>query len=266
MNADFISLTVFCFIIITIATAVVRAKYRREFLVNEGFVGLLYRRGKLIAALAPGLYARWGTHFRLQCLDRRQVLLVVAGQEVLTADNVAVKLSVVLTTQLVDAAKAVLTADNPMGHIYSATQTAIRTVVAGVTLEALLGQRVAFAAQLRELVAPAAATLGVQIHAAEVRDVMLPGDLRKAFSETLKARQEGQAALERARGESAALRSLANAARLLEGHPALATLRFLQTLEGSGSRQTLVMNDLAPLLATLKTRGGSDSAPSSAEN
>ena len=98
------------------------------------------------------------------------------------------------------------------------------------------------------------------------RDVMLPGDLRKAFSETLKARQEGQAALERARGESAALRSLANAAHPLEGHPALATLRFLQTLEGSGSRQTLVINDLAPLLATLKTRGGSDSAPSSAEN
>ncbi|EDY18772.1 band 7 protein [Chthoniobacter flavus Ellin428] len=266
MNADFIFLTVSCFIVITLATVVVRARYRREFLVNEGFVGLLYRRGKLVAAFAPGLYARWGTHFRLQCLDRRQVLLAVAGQEVLTADNVAVKLSVVLTTQLVDAAKAVQTADNHTGHIYSATQTAIRTAVAGATLEALLGQRVALGAQLRELVAPAAAALGVQIHAAEVRDVMLPGDLRKAFSETLKARQQGQAALERARGESAALRNLANAARLLEDHPALATLRFLQTLEAAEGRQTLVMNDLAPLLATHKTRGASDPGPSATEN
>ena len=101
-------------------------------------------------------------------------------------------------------------------HIYSATQTAVRTVVAGMTMEALLTQRVAIGAQLRrgggrdsrglvggraELIAAQAEAVGVQVHAVEVRDVMLPGELRKAFSEVLKAKQEGQAALERARGE-----------------------------------------------------------------
>jgi regulator of protease activity HflC (stomatin/prohibitin superfamily) len=81
-------------------------------------------------------------------------------------------------------------------HIYSATQTAVRTVVAGVTMEALLTQRVAIGAQLRELIAPQAEAVRAQVHAVEVRDVMLPGELRKAFSEVLKAKQEGQAALE----------------------------------------------------------------------
>src|SRR6185295_8718057 len=150
-----------------------------------------------------------------------------------------VKLSIVLTTQIVDPAKSVQAADNHATHIYSATQTAVRTVVAGVTMEALLTQRVAIGAQLRELVAPQAEAVGVQVHAVEVRDVMLPGELRKAFSEVLKAKQEGQAALERARGESAALRNLANAARLLEGNPALQNLRLMQSISTSGN--TLVM-------------------------
>jgi regulator of protease activity HflC (stomatin/prohibitin superfamily) len=151
-------------------------------------------------------------------------------------------------------------ADNHAAHIYSATQTAVRTVVAGVTMETLLTQRVAIGAQLRDLIAPQAEAVGVQVHAVEVRDVMLPGELRKAFSEVLKARQEGQAALERARGESAALRNLVNAARLIDGQPALATLRFLQTLEASGASRTFVMNDLSTLLPVINARGTKPSA------
>jgi regulator of protease activity HflC (stomatin/prohibitin superfamily) len=73
--------------------------------------------------------------------------------------------------------------------IYSATQAAVRTAVAGVTMDALLNQRVEIAGQLRELITPHAEALGVLLHAVEVRDVMLPGDLRKAFS----GRAEGEA-------------------------------------------------------------------------
>ena len=115
------------------------------------------------------------------------------------------------------------------------------------------------------MIAPQAEAIGVQVHAVEVRDVMLPGELRKAFSEVLKAKQEGQAALERARGESAALRNLANAARLIEGQPALATLRFLQTLEASNAGQTFVMNDLSALLPSLSSRGAKPSTPEPGE-
>ena len=233
---------------------VVCAHFRHQFIINEGVAGLLYHEGKLVETLAAGRHIRWGKNFRVALIDTRKTLLQVAGQEVLSADNVGVKLSVVLTTQIADAAKSVQAADNHAAHIYSATQTAVRNVVAGVTMEALLTQRVAIGAQLREIITPQAEAVGVQVHAVEVRDVMLPGELRKAFSEVLKTRQEGQAALERARGESAALRNLANAARLIEGQPALATLRFLQTLEASNAGQTFVINNLSALLPALNTR------------
>jgi regulator of protease activity HflC (stomatin/prohibitin superfamily) len=220
----------------------VRARYRHEFIVTEGYAGLLYHDGKLVETLVAGRHVRWGKNFRVALVDTRNTLLQVAGQEVLSADNVGVKLSIVLTTQIVDAAKSVQAADNHAAHVYSATQTAVRTVVAGVTLEALLTQRVAIGAQLRELIAPQAEAVGVQVHAVEVRDVMLPGELRKAFSEVLKAKQEGQAALERARGESASLRNLANAARVLEGNPALMNLRLIQSLTAAqNAGNTLVL-------------------------
>ena len=244
-------------VICAIISIFVRANYRVQFVINDGSTGLLYHDGKLIAALTSGRHVRWGKNFKLAIVETRKTLLQVAGQGVLTSDNVAVKLSVVLTTQIVDAAKSAQAVDNHLMHLYATAQTAIRFVVAGFTLEALLNQRAAIGEQLRGVVAPEAGNIGVQIHNVEVRDVMLPGELRKAFSEVLKAKQEGQAALERARGESAALRNLANAARLIEGQPALATLRFLQTLETKGASSSFVMNDISALLTTLKSARGS---------
>ena len=265
MTNEYITLFIFTAVLALIALKIVRARYRHEFIVTEGFAGLIYHEGKLSETLAAGRHVRWGKHYRLALVDIRKALLQVAGQEVLSADNVGVKLSIVLTTQIVDAAKTVQASDNHIAHIYSATQTSVRGVVAGVTMEALLTERVAIGAALRDLIAPQAEAVGVQLHAAEVRDVMLPGELRKAFSETLKAKQEGLAALERARGESAALRNLANAARLIDSQPALATLRFLQTLGHSNAGQMVVMNDMSSFAPVGKARGNARAAPKSNE-
>ena len=259
-------LLIFLAIVVALAAKIVRVRYRHEFIVSDGHAGLLYHEGKLTETLAAGRHVRWGKHYRLTLVEVRKTLVHVAGQEVLTADNVGVKLSVVLTMQIVDAAKSALTADNYATHIYSAAQTATRAIVAGVTMEALLTQRVAIGAQLSELIAAQAEAVGVKIHAAEVRDVMLPGDLRKAFSEVLKAKQEGQAALERARGETAALRNLANAARLVDNQPGLATLRFLQTLGDAGAKQMVVMSDMAAFAPAGKARGAPHRDAESEEN
>lgn len=249
-----------------VAASVIRARFRHEFIVDEGFAGLLYHDGKLVGSLAAGRDVRWGKNYRVREVDTRKTLLQVPGQEVLSADNVAIKVSIVLTMQIADPAKSVQTADNHALHVYSATQAAVRTAVASVTMDALLNQRVEIAAQLRELITPHAEAVGVQLHAVEVRDVMLPGDLRKAFSDVLKAKQEGQAALERARGESAALRNLVNAARLFEDQPALATIRFLQTLAGNtGANQMLVMNDMSAFAPAAKARGAPRAAPQTEE-
>jgi hypothetical protein len=81
-----------------------------------------------------------------------------------------------------------------------------------------------------QLVSERAPALGIEVFEIDIRDVMLRPDVKAAFAEVLRARAEGRAALERARGESAALRNLANAARLLDSNPALMNLRLLQTI------------------------------------
>jgi regulator of protease activity HflC (stomatin/prohibitin superfamily) len=114
--------------------------------------------------------------------------------------------------------------------MYYMAQIALRAVVNGIAVEALLNQRLEIGAQLLARVLPEVAGIGTSVLAIEVKDVVLPADLKRAFADVLKAKQEGQAALERARGESASLRNLANAARVLEGNPALMNLRLMQSL------------------------------------
>jgi hypothetical protein len=122
----------------------------------------------------------------------------------------------------------------------------------------LLAQRNAIDAQLLPIVQSLANAIGINAIAVQVKDIILPGDLKRAFAETLKAKQEGQAALERARGESAALRNLANAARVLEGNPALMNLRVLQSLTAAQSAgNTLVLGMPAGFVPLKNGRNGS---------
>jgi regulator of protease activity HflC (stomatin/prohibitin superfamily) len=235
-------------IVIVIATfaglvlAAVANEIRHAFLVPEGYVGLLYHKGKFVEVLGAGRHIRWGRHYSVNAQDLRKTSLVVAGQEVLTADNVGLKVSLVVVYQVVDAVKAAHETQNWQGDLYHAAQLALRGVVGGVAVEALLSQRLEIGAQLLARVQPEAAKIGVNVHSVEVKDVMFPAELKRAFAEVLKSKQEGQAALERARGESAALRNLANAAKLLEGNPALLNLRLMQSLSAAQTAgNTLVL-------------------------
>ena len=224
-----------------IAVAVVKA-FRRAFLVPEGYAALLYHKGKFVMVLGAGRHIRWGRHFTLDAQDLRKATVLVAGQEVLTADNVGLKLSLLVTYQVTDPVKAAHETQNWQGDLYNAAQLALRAVVGGVAVEALLNQRLEIGGQVLARVQPEGAKIGINVLAVEVKDVMLPADLKRAFADVLKAKQEGQAALERARGESASLRNLANAARVLEGNPALMNLRLMQSLSAAqNAGNTLVV-------------------------
>ncbi len=224
-----------------IAFAVTK-NFRRAFLVPEGYAGLLYDKGKFVEVLGAGRHIRWGRHFTLDTQDVRKASLLVAGQDVLTADNVGLKLSLLVSYQVTDPAKAAHGTQNWQSDLYNAAQLALRAVVSGATVEALLTQRLEIGAQLLARVQPEATNIGVKVHAVEVKDVMFPAELKRAFADVLKAKQEGQAALERARGESASLRNLANAARVLEGNPALLNLRLIQSLTAApNAGNTLVL-------------------------
>ena len=234
-------------------------KFRRAFLVPEGCAGLLYQKGKFTEVLRAGEHVRWGRKFTLSVTDLRKASLLVAGQEVLTSDNVGIKVSLLVTYQVNDPVKAAHETQNWQGDLYNAAQIALRAVAGGVTVEALLGQRLDIGAQLLARVQPDAVKIGINVTSVEVRDVALPNDLKRAFSEVLKAKQEAQAALERARGESAALRNLANGARMLEGNPALQNLRLMQSLtaaQNGGNTFVLGMpGGFVPLKTTAKSAG-----------
>ena len=230
MNNEIITIIAIAVAVSVILTLPKLFQIHRAFLVPEGYAGLLYQKGKFVEVLRAGEHVRWGRKFTLDVADLRKTSLLVAGQEVLTSDNVGIKTSLLVTYQVIDPVKAAHETQNWQADLYNAAQIALRAVAGCVTLEALLGQRLDIGAQLLARVLPDAAKVGLNVTAVEVKDVVLPNDLKRAFADVLKAKQEGQAALERARGESAALRNLANGARVLEGNPALQNLRLMQSL------------------------------------
>lgn len=205
--------------------------------------GVLHESGTAPVVLGAG--RRWYRKRRsaLTVVDLRPTLLKVAGQEVLTADGVGVRATAVVRYAVVDALRWVLAGDGPTGgadRLYLAAQLAIRDPVATRPAEELLTARADAGANLAERVRDEAAQVGATVDAVELRDLSFPGELRRSFAEVALARQQVAAALERARGETATLRSLANAARTLDGNPTLRELRALLAIERTGG--TLVLN------------------------
>jgi regulator of protease activity HflC (stomatin/prohibitin superfamily) len=217
----------------------IRARLQRT-TVFEYERGLLYVRGRFRSLLDPGQYWIWTPSRTVTKVDARSRIAAVPGQEVLTADGIAVKVSLVAQYRVNDPVVAINGQANYETALHTELQLAIRRLVSAEPIDSLLEKRPRFAAQLTELVRDAASLLGLELVQADVKDLTLPGELKKLFTQVTKARQEGLAALERARGETAALRSLANAARLVQDNPALMQLRLLQVI-GEQSGNTVVL-------------------------
>jgi len=219
-----------------------RMPFIKRVIVEQFHLGLLYRHGVIQRRLEPGAHWVIGPATRVEVFDLREQILGIAGQEVLSRDNVGLKVSLSVRYAIADPEQTVARVANYGAHIYAAVQLALRAAVGGVDVDSLLGQRLDLRAQLKERAADELSEIGIRVIAVDIRDVMFPGELKKIFAEVVRAQKEGQAALERARGESAALRNLANAARVLESHPVLMNLRTLQAIsEGEGRGNTYVL-------------------------
>src|SRR5438128_12583120 len=134
-NEIMIAITIAVTIVAVIITAANFPKIRHAFLVPEGYAGLLYHKGKFVEILGAGRHIRWGRHFTLDAQDLRKAALLVAGQEVLTADNVGLKVSVLVTYQVTEPAKAAHDTQNWQGDLYNTAQIALRTVVSGAPVD-----------------------------------------------------------------------------------------------------------------------------------
>lgn len=196
---------------------------------------LRYRDGALVEVLTAGRHRRRRRRVSLVRMDLRPRLVTVAGQEVLTADGLVLKASLVARLRVVDARVAHEAAQDTDAVAYVALQVALRAEVAAADLGALVTDRQGLGTRVMQRVAGELAAIGWAAEQVAVRDLMLPPELRRAALDVVVARQSGQASLERARGETAALRALANAARLAADNPALLALRTLQAVEAGGA-------------------------------
>jgi len=205
--------------------------------------GLKYRRGRFEGVLDPGRH-RLPVQTEVRKVDIRPAYKIVSGQEILTADSISVKASLTARYEITDPAKAVNEVQCYEQALYLELQVALREVISTVTIDEVLSGRAGFGGRLLQIASGPADDFGIRLISVEVRDIMFPGALKQLFAQVVEARQEGLAALERARGESAALRSMANAAGLIDKSPGLGQLRMLQALAESEGN-TLILN-LAP--------------------
>jgi len=216
-------------VLAVVAVGVVLGSWRR-LVVFEYERGLEYRDGRFTRVLEPGAYRRRLRRTTVVRVDVRRRVVAVAGQEVLTADGVPLRLTLACSFHVGDPATAHNSVASYHDALYLLLQLEVRRAVGASPVEDVLARRAEFGSALLSACAEPARALGLELEAVDVKDLILPGDLKRMFAKVVEARQEGLAALEKARGETAALRSLANAARLLEGSPALAQLRLLQHL------------------------------------
>jgi len=232
----------------------------KHVIVYEYQKGLKYSKGRYVAALDPGDYWILSSFSSIVPVDVRPEFITIQGQDVLSADGVTLKISLAAEFQVVDPNLAVNKNTNFRTALYLTLQMALREITGKEKIDALLENRAQISTKLIELASGKATELGLKLISADVKDIMFAGEMKKAFSQVVKAQKEGQAALERARGETAALRNLANAARIMDDNPNLLQLRALQALADS-SGSTLVMGLPSGAVPLVKKGGKETPAP-----
>jgi regulator of protease activity HflC (stomatin/prohibitin superfamily) len=212
----------------------------RRVTVLEYEKGLKYAKGKFVSVLEPGQYGYLPFFTTIQKIDIRPRFASIAGQEVLSADGVTIKVSLAANFEISDPYVAINKVQSYQQALYLELQLGLREIIGSEDIDSVLSGRGALSKKLTELTEPKAASLGLKLISVDLKDIMFPGKLKEVFAQVVSARKEGLAALEKARGESAALRNLANAAKILEGNPNLMQLRLLKAL-GESSGNTLIL-------------------------
>jgi regulator of protease activity HflC (stomatin/prohibitin superfamily) len=216
-------------------------------MVEQGHAGVLFEDGNYKATLPPGRYAFWKGLARVTLVpvDMRETMLDVGGQEIMTADKVTLRMNAVVTYRVADAHKAVATADDVRQALYREAQLALRAIVGVRELDQFLADKDAVAGELEETVRRRVAALGLSIVSAGIRDVILPGDMKDLMNRVTEAKKAAEAHLIVRREETAAMRSQANTAKILQDNPTLMRLRELEVLEkvAAGGKLNVVLGE-----------------------
>ena len=201
--------------------------------VEAGHAGLYFKDGRFVSVLEPGTHAFWKNAGRVRVVDvdLKEQVADIAGQEIMTADKVTLRLNAVVTYRVADPLKAVTAVEDFKQALYREAQLALRAVIGTRELDALLSEKDRVSDELMDIVKGKASALGVEVLGLGIRDVILPGEMKDLLNKVTEAKKAAEAALITRREETAAMRSQSNTARIFEGNPTLMRLKELETLE-----------------------------------
>ncbi|MDO8637289.1 MAG: SPFH domain-containing protein [Dehalococcoidia bacterium] len=205
--------------------------------------GVLLRFGKMVGVRNPGFNLIVPIVDRLVKVDLRIVTMVLEPQEIITKDNVTIKVTAVVYFQIVDPVKAVINIEAYDQATIQIALTSLRSVLGQSELDELLAHRERINDRLRTIIEEQTEKpWGVRVTIAEVKDVLLPDSMQRAMARQAEAERERRAKVIHAQGEFAAAQTLADAAKIIQSEPAALQLRYLQTLtEIAGEKSNTII-------------------------
>ena len=204
--------------------------------------GIIFRLGRLIGAKGPGLILLIPIVDKMVKISLRTVTMDVPAQDVITRDNVSVKVNAVIYFRVIDPSKAVVQVEDFLYATSQISQTTLRSVLGQVELDDLLANREKINQELTKIIDAQTEPWGIKVSVVEVKNVDLPQDMQRAIARQAEAERERRAKVIHAEGELQASYKLAEAAEIIGKQPSAITLRFLQTLVevGADKNSTIV--------------------------
>jgi len=220
LPSGFVFLIIFLLILAASAIKVLR-EYER---------GVIFRLGRLIGAKGPGIIFIIPGVDKLLRISLRTVTLDIPPQDVITRDNISIKVNAVVYFRVIDPNRAVVEVENYLYATQQLAQTTLRSVVGQADLDELLSQRDKINVTLQDILDKHTEPWGIKVSLVETKQVDLPEEMRRAIARQAEAERERRAKIIHAEGEFQAAEKLAQAANVISTNPAAIQLRFLQTL------------------------------------
>jgi len=241
VNVALIALAVVAFFLLLFLIAAIKVarEYER---------GIVFRLGRLLPQpKGPGLFVLIPIVDRMVKVDLRTITLNIPPQEVITKDNVPVRVNAVAYFRIVAPQDAIVQVENFMVATSQIAQTTLRSVLGQHLLDELLSERDKINTILQSIIDEATSPWGIKVSIVEVKDVEIPGGMQRAMARQAEAERERRAKIINAEGEFQASERLKDAALVIEDHPIALQLRYLQTLLELGSSQSTTIVFPAPI-------------------
>jgi regulator of protease activity HflC (stomatin/prohibitin superfamily) len=199
-------------------------------ILNEYERGVIFRLGRVIAAKGPGLIILIPLIDKMVKVSLRLVAMDVDPQDVITRDNVSVKVNAVIYFRVIDPVKAIVEVENYSYAMSQLAQTTLRSVCGQAELDELLAEREKINTELQEILDMHTDPWGIKVATVELKHIDLPSEMQRAMARQAEAERERRAKVINAEGEFQAANKLAEASEIIERHPTALQLRYLQTM------------------------------------